>query len=225
MVIACLRCSRLSKLSLLVSRFGKLDLYIAGAGIKPSSTVPICLDLGTNTQHYLDDPLYIGVRRPRPLGPEMDEFMDEFMTAMIAPSEYDAFIEQVVKMMSALNVRPIIFPLSNPVALCELDYQDAVFSHRGPRIVDLPTVQDRKPLVVAPQPRPQQQSQLHGQTQASSSQTQHTTTSTSTTPPAPGTGTTTAGEATAPSPHIPWWARLVLFLNLQIYGEHSVLAH
>ncbi|KAJ8593846.1 hypothetical protein M405DRAFT_730788 [Rhizopogon salebrosus TDB-379] len=61
---------------------GKLDLYIAGAGIKPSSTVPICLDLGTNTQRYLDDPLYIGVRRPRPTGPEMDEFMDEFMEAM-----------------------------------------------------------------------------------------------------------------------------------------------
>ncbi|KAF9220982.1 hypothetical protein BS17DRAFT_713010 [Gyrodon lividus] len=61
---------------------GKLDLYIAGAGIKPNSTVPICLDLGTNTQHYLDDPLYIGVRRPRPTGQEMDEFMDEFMAAM-----------------------------------------------------------------------------------------------------------------------------------------------
>ncbi|KAG1906470.1 uncharacterized protein F5891DRAFT_1002500 [Suillus fuscotomentosus] len=61
---------------------GKLDLYIAGAGIKPTSTVPICLDLGTNTQRYLDDPLYIGVRRPRPLAAEMDEFMDEFMEAM-----------------------------------------------------------------------------------------------------------------------------------------------
>ncbi|KIJ17705.1 malate dehydrogenase [Paxillus involutus ATCC 200175] len=61
---------------------GKLDLYIAGAGIKPNSTVPICLDLGTNTQRYLDDPLYIGVRRPRPSGEEMDEFMDEFMAAM-----------------------------------------------------------------------------------------------------------------------------------------------
>lgn len=256
---------------------GKLDLYIAGAGIKPSSTVPICLDLGTNTQRYLDDPLYIGVRRPRPLGPEMDEFMDEFMAAMkevfptllvqfedfstdnafkyleryrhqyrvfnddiqgtgsvilsgftnaarlssaasglppsdhkilflgagsagigvakqllsfftlsglspeearsriytvdskglitadrqglqehkkfFARTDYDgpaltdlvdiinyvkptallglstirnAFTEKVVKAMCALNTRPIIFPLSNPVALCELDYQDAV---------------------------------------------------------------------------------------------------
>jgi hypothetical protein len=66
------------------------DLYIACAGIKPTSTVrpflsfdrditvfnatsqvPICLDLGTNTQRYLDDPLYIGVRRHRPTGQEV----------------------------------------------------------------------------------------------------------------------------------------------------------
>lgn len=42
------------------------DLYITGAGIKPTSTVPICLDLGTNTQKLLDDSLYLGVRRKRP---------------------------------------------------------------------------------------------------------------------------------------------------------------
>ncbi|RDB17883.1 NADP-dependent malic enzyme [Hypsizygus marmoreus] len=61
---------------------GKLDLYIAGAGIKPSSTLPICLDLGTNTEKFLDDPLYIGVRRKRPGVEEMDAFMKEFMEAM-----------------------------------------------------------------------------------------------------------------------------------------------
>ncbi|KAG9315927.1 hypothetical protein JVU11DRAFT_3578 [Chiua virens] len=248
---------------------GKLDLYIVGAGVKPTSTIPICLDLGTNTQRYLDDPLYIGVRRLRPTGKEMDEFMDEFMQAMqdvfpklarpirrislpttrlgisigtvsqyrvfnddvgvpcffemhgfinaarlsstasgrqlsdhrllffgagsagigvakqllsfftrlgMSPEEaksriyltaeasrntknslhvqdYDgpqltnlvdiinhvkptallglstlknAFTEDVVKAMSALNARPIILPLSNPVHLCELDYQDAI---------------------------------------------------------------------------------------------------
>ncbi|KAF9454761.1 malate dehydrogenase [Macrolepiota fuliginosa MF-IS2] len=61
---------------------GKLDLYIAGAGIKPSTTVPICLDLGTNTQKFLDDPLYLGVRRKRPDTEEMDAFMQEFIDAM-----------------------------------------------------------------------------------------------------------------------------------------------
>jgi len=61
---------------------GKLDLYIAGAGIRPSSALPICLDLGTSTEKYLNDPLYIGVRRKRPSPEEMDEFMDEFMDAM-----------------------------------------------------------------------------------------------------------------------------------------------
>ncbi|TFK73589.1 hypothetical protein BDN72DRAFT_761254 [Pluteus cervinus] len=61
---------------------GKLDLYIAGAGIRPTTTVPICLDLGTNTQKFLDDPLYLGVRRKRPATAEMDEFMKEFMEAM-----------------------------------------------------------------------------------------------------------------------------------------------
>ncbi|EAU86040.2 malate dehydrogenase [Coprinopsis cinerea okayama7 len=61
---------------------GKLDLYVAGAGIKPTTTLPICLDLGTNTQRFLEDPLYIGVRRKRPATAEMDEFMHEFMEAM-----------------------------------------------------------------------------------------------------------------------------------------------
>ncbi|KAJ3986591.1 malate dehydrogenase [Lentinula detonsa] len=61
---------------------GKLDLYIAGAGIRPSSVIPICLDVGTNTQRFIDDPLYIGVRQKRPADPEMDEFMEEFMSAV-----------------------------------------------------------------------------------------------------------------------------------------------
>ena len=42
------------------------DLYVAGAGIKPTTTLPICLDLGTNTEKYLNDPLYLGIRRRRP---------------------------------------------------------------------------------------------------------------------------------------------------------------
>ncbi|KAK7044502.1 malic enzyme [Favolaschia claudopus] len=61
---------------------GKLSLYIAGAGIRPHSTIPICLDLGTNTQKYLDDPLYLGLRKKRVPTAEMTEFMDEFMYEM-----------------------------------------------------------------------------------------------------------------------------------------------
>jgi malate dehydrogenase (oxaloacetate-decarboxylating)(NADP+) len=58
---------------------GKLSLYVAGAGIRPSSTVPICLDVGVDTQSILDDPLYLGLRRKRISDAEMTEFMDEFM--------------------------------------------------------------------------------------------------------------------------------------------------
>ncbi|KAJ7064953.1 hypothetical protein C8F01DRAFT_782468 [Mycena amicta] len=61
---------------------GKLSLYVAGAGIRPHSTVPICLDFGTNTQKYLDDPLYLGLRQRRVSTAEMTDFMDEFMREM-----------------------------------------------------------------------------------------------------------------------------------------------
>ncbi|RPD54937.1 malic enzyme [Lentinus tigrinus ALCF2SS1-7] len=58
---------------------GKLSLYVAGAGIRPESTIPICLDLGTDTQKFLDDPLYLGLRHKRVPTHEADEFMEEFM--------------------------------------------------------------------------------------------------------------------------------------------------
>ncbi|EPQ52339.1 hypothetical protein GLOTRDRAFT_107823 [Gloeophyllum trabeum ATCC 11539] len=61
---------------------GKLSLYVAGAGIRPSSTLPIVLDLGTNNQAFLDDPLYLGLRQKRVSDEEMNEFMDEFMHEM-----------------------------------------------------------------------------------------------------------------------------------------------
>ncbi|KAE8268892.1 hypothetical protein A4X09_0g3446 [Tilletia walkeri] len=61
---------------------GKLSLYIAAAGIHPRATIPIVLDMGTNTQKYLDDPLYLGLRRKRPVtSEEFYSFTDEVMSA------------------------------------------------------------------------------------------------------------------------------------------------
>lgn len=50
--------------------------------IRPHSTIPICLDLGTNTDQHLQDPLYLGLRQKRVSDQEMTEFMDEFMHEM-----------------------------------------------------------------------------------------------------------------------------------------------
>ncbi|KAG1814218.1 malate dehydrogenase [Suillus variegatus] len=61
---------------------GKLSLYVAGAGIRPSSTLPITLDLGTNNSSNLSDPLYLGLRQHLPSDAEYDAFMDEFITEM-----------------------------------------------------------------------------------------------------------------------------------------------
>jgi len=61
---------------------GKLQLYTAAAGVPPQGLLPIYLDAGTNNQMYLNDPLYLGLRRPRPSTEELYAFVDEFVQAV-----------------------------------------------------------------------------------------------------------------------------------------------
>jgi malate dehydrogenase (oxaloacetate-decarboxylating) len=68
---------------------GKLAVYTAAGGIDPARTIPVMLDVGTDRQSLLDDPLYIGNRHPR-----------------VPPAEYDAFLEEFVHTVDKL------FPLA-----------------------------------------------------------------------------------------------------------------
>lgn len=61
---------------------GKLCLYTLCAGISPFSTLPITLDVGTDNEERLNDPLYLGVKHKRVRGEEYQAFVDHFVAAV-----------------------------------------------------------------------------------------------------------------------------------------------
>src|SRR3984893_4108877 len=61
---------------------GKLQLYTAAAGVPPRSLLRMYLDAGTNNEQYLNDPLYLGLRRTRPPTADLFSFVDEFVEAV-----------------------------------------------------------------------------------------------------------------------------------------------
>jgi malate dehydrogenase (oxaloacetate-decarboxylating) len=61
---------------------GKMALYTALGGVPPNYCLPVLLDVGTDNEDRLNDPLYLGWSHHRVRGPEYDEFVDAFVSAV-----------------------------------------------------------------------------------------------------------------------------------------------
>jgi malate dehydrogenase (oxaloacetate-decarboxylating) len=62
---------------------GKMALYTALAGIHPEHCLPVLLDVGTDNEHLLNDPIYVGWQHERVRGQEYDDFVEAFVSAVM----------------------------------------------------------------------------------------------------------------------------------------------
>lgn len=60
---------------------GKLAVYTAAAGVDPHRVIPVVLDVGTDNEKLLNDPLYVGCRHGRIRGKQYDDFVDAYVAA------------------------------------------------------------------------------------------------------------------------------------------------
>jgi malate dehydrogenase (oxaloacetate-decarboxylating) len=61
---------------------GKLAIYTAAGGVDPTRAIPVMLDVGTNRDSLLSDPMYIGNRHPRVRGDKYDAFIELYVKAV-----------------------------------------------------------------------------------------------------------------------------------------------
>jgi malate dehydrogenase (oxaloacetate-decarboxylating) len=61
---------------------GKMALYTALAGVPPEHCLPVLLDVGTDNEERLNDPIYLGWRHKRVRGQEYDDFVEAFVSAV-----------------------------------------------------------------------------------------------------------------------------------------------
>ncbi len=99
---------------------GKLALYSACGGISPAYTLPVTLDVGTNNQQLLDDPMYMGWRHSRISGSDYYDFVDQFIKGVMR--RWPAALIQFEDFAQS-NATPLLHKYQNAVCAFNDDIQ------------------------------------------------------------------------------------------------------